>query len=346
MSWLAVTLVLVTVLLTNRLARFLADAASGEIAGDVVFTLLGLKALGYLGLVLPASFFLGLVLAFGRLYRDNEMAAMIACGAGPRTFYRSLFLLAVPLAVLVGYISLFVGPWANALGEQIEAEASQSVGFAGLRPGRFMTSDDGDGMFYIQGMSEGQRLEGVVIQAERDEGLTLVSAARARQQVDTETGERFLVLYDGVRYDGVPGEFGWRMMRFEEHGVRLPERGSAAVARIRSDAMPTEALLAAGRAEDWAELQWRVSMPIMTLLLTFMALPLSRSAPREGRYGKLLAAVLIYVAYSNFLSVSMEWMGDGALSPLIGLWWVHLAVAAGAAALLMRHHGVRRRRRA
>ncbi|KAB7628339.1 LPS export ABC transporter permease LptF [Alkalilimnicola sp. S0819] len=346
-AWLAVTLVLVAVLLTNRLVRFLAEAASGEIPGDVVLALLGYKALSHLGLVLPASFFLGVVLAFGRLYRDTEMAALGACGIGPRRLYQALLLLAVPLAGVVGLMALQLGPWADRAGEQLQLEAQQRVDVAGLRAGRFLQIQDLSGTFYLERFSaDGSRMEDVFVQTRGEGGeLVLIAAARGRQEIHPETRDRHLVLEDGYRYQGVPGSPQWRVVRFERHGVLIRE-AEVGEARLRHGGMPTEVLLASDAPRLRAELQRRLSAPLMVFVLALLAVPLSRSSPRDGRYGRLLAAVLVYAIYSNLLTVAQGWMEDGDLPVALGLWWVHGLLAALGLILLWREYGLRRRPRA
>lgn len=338
-AWLAVTLVLVAVLMTSRLTGYLSEAASGEIAGDLVLTLLGLEALANLGLVLPASLFLAIVLALGRLYRDSEMAALMACGAGPRSLYRSLFMLALPLAVLVGFQSLWVSPWANRASAAVELQAQQSIGLEGARPGRFLTFSGAEGTFYIEGI-EGKRLRKVFAQAETGSQLTLIAAEAARLEVEPD-GDRYLVLLDGTRYEGRPGTAGWKVIRFAEHGLRLPDRKITPGALHRR-ALPTPALIAMATPTTWVELQWRLSLPMMALVLTFLALPLSRSQPRASRYGKLIAAVLVYVGYSNLLNTAQQWVKDGQMPVAVGLWWVHGLILVLGVVMLLRQFGWRR----
>lgn len=348
LALLAVSIVLVTVLLTTRLAHYLGNAARGELPAGAIVKLMGLAALGNLQVVLPASFFLGMVLTFGRLYRDSEMAALAACGVGPRLLYRSLFLLAVPLALVVGGLSLSVGPMAQRQVAEVQAQAQQTLELEGLQPGRFLTSERVDGMFYVESLQDGQ-MRNVFLQTTAEGRLVLVGAERARQALDPETGQRFLVLEDGYRLEGIPGGAQWRRVEFEEHGVRLPEPALVA-ANLRTRALPVDLLVAEGSASSWAELQWRLSLPLMTLVLTLLALPLSKSGPREGRYGKLLLAVIVFAVYSNLLSAAQEWTKQGSLPLWLGLWWVHGAMAALAGVWLARRFGLvrrpRRRRRA
>ncbi|UEX77041.1 LPS export ABC transporter permease LptF [Sediminicurvatus halobius] len=330
-TWLAVTVVLVVVLLANRLARFMAEAASGEFPVDAIFALLGLKLVSNLGTLLPASFFLAVMLALGRLYRDSEMTALAGCGVGPARLYRALFALAIPLAVGVAAVSLVLGPTAERLADQTLAQARQDAQFQGVQPGRFL--EVGGATVYVAAVDGSGRMQGVFARLPGPEGETVVVAEQASRRLDPEAGDDFLVLEDGHRYDGTPGQGAWRLMRFARHGLRIAEPEPVSLAASR-DALPPTALLGGGLSAQ-AELQWRLSPPVMVLVLALAALPLARSAPRSGRYGRLVGAVLIYLLYFNLLYAAEDWMSDGFTPPVVGVWWVH-AVALVLALGVMR----------
>lgn len=341
-SWLAVTVVLMVVLLTNRFARFLADAASGDIPADLLFVLLGLKALAHLGTILPASFFLAIVMALGRLYRDSEMAALAACGAGPRELYRALLLLAVPLALLVGYLSLVFGPWAERTAQWVVAQAQQSNRLQGVRPGRFLQLGDGQAVAYVASIDADGVMHGVFARVSSGEQPVLIVAERARREVDRDTGAQFLVLLDGRRYQGVPGQHKWRVIRFREHGVRLGESGPVHFTAAHDGRTSWQLWYAEGLAAQ-AELQWRLSMPLVTLVLAVFAVPLSKSAPRAGGYAKLLIAIFVYALYFHLLRLSQELLSAGYYPEVFGLWWVHaLMLCIALCALQLRFQVLRR----
>lgn len=340
LSWMAVTVVLVAVLFTNRLVRYLGDAASGALPGDVILVLMGYKALSYTGLVLPGSFFLGVILALGRLYRDSEMAAMGACGIGPRHLYHALALFALPLTLLVAWLAVDVGPWAAREGREAEQLARETVEIQALRPGRFIQSSRAEGMFYIERFSEdGERMRDVFLQTRQGGEQVLLAADEGYIDVDPDTGDQYLVLVDGRRYDGNPGSLQWRSMEYHLHGVRISE-GEPPDVRLRRDGIPSRNLWGSDDIREIAELQWRLSMPLMVITLGLIAIPLSRSSPRDGRYGRLLLAVLIYAVYSNGLTLAQGWMEDGVVPVVVGVWPVHL-VAAGIGVLwLMKQYGL------
>lgn len=345
MTTLAVAAVLVGVLFTNSLIRLLSRAADGNLPASGVMSMLGLFTVGYISFVLPAAVLLGIVLTFGRLYRDSEMPALSAAGVGPWQLLGALTWLVVPIALLVAWLSLSAAPWASLTAANLQAELQQSVELEGVRPGRFLTSAQAKGVLYVEDMADDGELRGVFLQTERDAETVLVTAATARRRIDPVTGEDFLVLRDGYRLEGIPGERRWRLLEFEEHGIRLREAPLPEV-RIKQRSVPTAELLRRWRPADQAELQLRLSAPLMVLVLAVLAIPVSKASPREGRYGKLLIAVFLFVVYFNLLNLSAEWLSDKRLPPWVGLWWVHALMAGIGLVWLRRSFGLRRRRRA
>ena len=338
LAWVAIAVVLLAVMVSNRLVRYLGEAIAGDVPADVVFVLLAYKAVASLTVVLPGSLFLAMVLAFGRLYRDSEMFAMAGCGIGPLQLYRGLALVALPATGLVAGLALVVGPWAERQVERSLAEARRDMEFQVVAAGRFIPVDALEGAIYVGEMDGGPRE--LFAQGFAGGRMVVVVAASARQSVDPETGERFLVLRDGVRYEGQPGRPDWRVLEFEEHGVRL--KPAPVSVSLHRRALPSRQLLASGRPKYIAELQWRVSVALTVPVLAVIAVPLSRSRPRAGRYGRLVSAALVFVLYVNGLTTAQDLLADGDVGPLLGMWWVHaLALLAGLAWLQWSYRVIR-----
>lgn len=322
-NWLAVTLVLWVIVLSNRLAGFLGEAAAGELPADVIFTLLGLKSVDYLVVLLPLTLYLGVLLALGRLYKDSEMAALGACGIGPAQLYRPLLALGVLVAALVGALALFVAPRTAALGLEIRDRAEQAADISTLTAGRFHESASGKLVFYAERVSaDREHLEGLFVRTVQDGVQTLLTAQRAHPARDAETGDRFLVMEDGYRYQGFPGDPVFRTLQFARHGIRL-ETVEVLHPRSKPDAIPSERLFSSQDPREVAELQRRLSLPLAALSLVLLAVPLSRSTPRQGRFGKLFGAILVFIVYYNLMGTAQVWVEKGTLPPLPGMWWVH-----------------------
>ncbi len=338
-TWVAVTFVLLAIMLSSRFARYLGEAAAGQLPAEVVFTLLGLTSVQYLTVLVPVSLFLAVMLALGRFYRDSEMVAMMACGIGYGRLLKPLMALALTIGVGLAALSLQVGPWAARMASEVRAGAEREVESAGFEAGRFRTG--GETVYYAEQVSDsGRELRDVFIEQRDGDRIVVSTAERAAQTVDAETGVRHLVLYDGRRYLHTPGSPEYQLIEFEEHGVRI-DPPAIADAIERRAARRTWMLWNSDDPADVAELQWRVSVPLMGVVLVALAVPLGRASPRQGRYAKLVAAILLYIVYSNLLGISQAWIERGRIEPWIGLWWVHAAIVVVTVVLVLRHYGWR-----
>lgn len=326
-TFLGVTLLLLLIFLSGTFVRILAEAAEGDYPAKIVLSLFALKAVGSMVLVLPVSLFLGVMLALGRLYKDSEMAAMTACAVGPGHVLRSVALIASFIAAIVAVLAIYVGPRAEELSHRLLDEAQARVEIEGIVPGRFNQSESGNELIYAAsaGKNEGELLG--VFASQRKEGkLTLVTAKSAHTYVDKRSGHRYLVLRDGYRYEGTPGTSAYQTIHFAEHGLILQSREVVASKR-RRNAIPSETLWRSTDLADTAELQWRIATPISALLLALLAVPLSKTNPRQGRFGRLFVGIMLVVIYNNLLSVGRSALSKGEISPWVGMWWVHLLLA-------------------
>jgi lipopolysaccharide export system permease protein len=263
---------------------------------------------------------------------------------GPLRIYRPIALLAIAVAALLAALSLRVVPAAGARAQEIRVEALRAAQFGALEPGRFRSFAGGDAVFYAERVDRDGQLYGVFVQRRVDDRVELAVAERAEQRGAGEVEQEF-VLHEGRRYEGVPGSTEWRVVEFREHGipVRLPEYKAQ---QARPELKRTAALLASDAGADRAELAWRAAVPVMALVLMFVAVPLSRLRPRQGRFAKIAYAILAYFLYSNLLAAVRVWMEKDTAVGQLGLWWVHLLPLAFAAAiLLLEEHPGRWRRR-
>lgn len=328
LTFLGVTLLLLLIFLSGTFVRILAQAAEGDYPAGIVLSLFGLKAVGNLVLILPVSLFLGVMLALGRLYKDSEMVAMTACAIGPEHVLRSVAKLGTIVALLVALLSLYVGPMAEETGQRLLDEAQAKVEIEGIVPGRFTQSESGNELIYAASSGPGKgELQGVFAHQRKEGRVVVVSAQSAQTYIDPQTGHHYLLLRDGYRYEGIIGTAEYRTIHFAEHGLLIQTREVVASKRSRK-AIPPEALWASSDPPDIAELHWRIATPISALLLALLAVPLSKTNPRQGRFGRLFIGIMLVVIYNNLLSVGRSALARGDVSPSwIGLWWVHLLVA-------------------
>jgi lipopolysaccharide export system permease protein len=343
LTWIAVTGILLVLLLTNQLARVLQRAAENQYPQSVVLELIWLGALQNLTVIMPVGLLLGVVLAFGRLYHDSEMAAALACGVGPSAMYVPVSLVMVLVTALMTWLTLFLAPDSIARSLTLRREAVQQGQFAPVVPGRFRTFGGSDVVVYAEDVNPDGTLRNVFVERNRAGTVEVALAQRAKHSVGRDGMTHIITLFDGERYDGVPGSAKFRITRFGENTipVEVPKLTDAVTAL---EAQPTIALLDSAKKENRAELHWRVAMPVMCVVLTLLAVPLSRLRPREGRYARLLQAILIYFVYTTFLSAGKVWIARGKVPEFVGLWWVHAVVVVLAMVFILGPRAVTRLR--
>ena len=333
-SWIAVTGVLLVILVGNQLARILSQAADNGFPRGVVLQLIALSSLQNLTVLIPVGMLLAVVLALGRLYYESEMSAARACGFGPASLCLPIIALAVPVAALLAWLTLDVAPRSTARAQKVRADAMRDAEFGRLESGRFRTFG-GHGVFYAGSVGPDGVLHDVFVERQLQDRLEVTVARRARHAFAPDGRMQVITLYEGERCEGLPGERGFRRVRFAEYAIpaRLPD---PAAGEPRHRDLPTARLLASADPGDRAELQWRLSLPLMVPVLALLAVPLAALAPRQGRYARIGYAILIYFLYANLLSTARVWIEKGQIDARVGVWWVHALVVALALWLLHR----------
>jgi len=321
---LSTLLILITLLLiiyiSHRFMIYLIQASAGSLPTDFIFQLLGLKLLSDLMLILPLGCFLAVLLALGRLYKDNEMTALAACGVSIPII--SIFVFSLIFAGFIALLSLFLAPWAQSQKDTLQLRLRNMAEVSGIAAGRFKEFNQGQGIFYVENINSETNIMSTIFVQVNLENKQVILVAEHGQQI-SEENESFLVLTDGHRYENRPGQLDYIITTFAEHRIKLPKRFNASEDENQK-AVPTALLWQLPRALAHAEFQWRLSLPLTVILLALLAIPLSYTTPRQGQYAKIVTGILIYLIYSNVLNIAKKWVERGDIPPEIGLWWVHI----------------------
>ncbi len=329
----AVSAVLLVIIMSGRFIKYLSQAAQGLLDPGVLFLIMGYRLPGFLELILPLGLFLGILLAYGRLYLDSEMTVLAATGMSHKRLLAYTLAPAALVALLTAWLSLGLAPQGVAGQMRILNEQDALTEFDTLVPGRFQAMRDGSRVTYTEALSEDRgQLSGVFISEKRlrtgsnakdkkDPGIAVLVAEKGRQQIQAD-GSRYLILENGYRYDGNPGQADYRAIKYDTYGVLLPKPEVSGEVGER-EAIPTRELIGSDDPRHQAELQWRLSIPLLVFVVTLLAVPLARVNPRQGRFLKLLPAILLYMAYLSLLIGARGQLDKGKIPMELGLWWVH-----------------------
>lgn len=321
-AMLAFVLVLIVIIMAHILIRYLEMVALGDISPSIMLQIIGIELLRALSRLLPPAFFFAVLFSLGRLYQNSEMIALEACGLHPLRIHRSLLLAAVPLAILVAWLAMDVLPWGTRMVDELEHREDQIAALAGLTPGRFHEYRQGKLVFYVESIDDKTKeLRHLFVQTRDQERTSLVVAERGQQYLDQKTGSRYLLLHHGRRYDGIIGQNDYQLAQFERYALQITA-GQGDNSELRRKAIPTSELLASDSIHFKAEFQARLALPLAVLAFAMLSIPLSRSQPRQGIYGRLAIAFLVYFIFLNLQGVSKNWMQDGVTPAALGTWWV------------------------
>jgi len=318
-----VLLVLLLIAFSGQLVGLFSKVAEGTLQADTVMTLFGVYSLTLVPFVLPLALYLAILMALSRLYANSEITVLEACGYGPWNLLRPVLLVAVIVAAVQGGFTLVLAPWGDAQGERLEKLERKSLSIEGITPGRFRSLPEGRGVIYAERINADRtRIENVFAQIRQRGHESLLVAEAGFLEANPQTGERYLVLLNGHRYEGRPGQDEFAVIGFDRHGLRMNPPQDRHI-RYHQRAIPTPALWA-GRAQraHLVELQWRIASALMCLALALLAVPLSRTRPRGGRYGRLALAFLLYLLVNNLLNIARTWLDEGVAPAWVGMWWV------------------------
>ncbi|GLX85860.1 LPS export ABC transporter permease LptF [Thalassotalea loyana] len=327
----AVFFILMTIFISQKFVRVLDDASEGGIPGHLVMIFIGLKVPDLAGTLLPLSLFLGILLAYGRIYAESEMTILHACGVSEWYVVRVTLVLGLVTAIITGVFTLYLSPMAAEYEYQVKEKLAADSGISSVVAGRFQKTSNNKAVMFVHDKDrEGSRLEKVFVAQLPDENSSFTEIinsslvyAKSGRVLEEENGAQKLVLEDGVRYQKDAESQELRAVSFGNYSFDIQDK-KVEHKRRKVTATPTNELFGNDDPEAKAAMQWRVAFPISCLILTLIAVPLSVVNPRQGKFAKLVPALLLFLTYFLLLTSIRSGIESQAVPPFIGLWPIHL----------------------
>ncbi|TQK13548.1 MULTISPECIES: LPS export ABC transporter permease LptF [unclassified Herbaspirillum] len=324
----AVFTTLFTITLTVMLIKILGQAAGGQVASQDVIALIGFQSLNYMPVILVLTGFISVLLVMTRSYQDSEIVVWFSSGLSLTRWVKPVLLFGWPIVLLVAVLSFVVTPWANQQSSEYRERFEKREDIARVSPGKFQESASANRIFFVEGISgDASKVRNVFVNTIGADGKNSVVVAKEGETVVDKDGEKFVVMSKGRRYDGAPGLPDFQIVDFERYGLLIGNQSQAAAGDRSARAMQMNELLVKNDGFARGELLWRIALPLMGLSLMLLAIPLSFVNPRAGRSLGLLVALLLFVVYSNTVSVFQASVAQGRMSFMLGWWPVHAIVA-------------------
>jgi lipopolysaccharide export system permease protein len=314
--------------------RYLTEAANGTLALAVVFDIVFYKVLIALEMLLPVALYASVAIALGRLYNDSEITAILAAGASPLRIYRAILIIALPLALAVAALSFYGRPWAYTQTYQLEQQSRSDLDVSHLQAQRFNLNDDNGRMILAQHIdADTNQLTDALIY-DPSEGKTRVLRAKLATITNPDPAVPALTLQQGTSY--TLDHRGTKDTALDYQQLQLHLKPVEATDASKRKSTPSSVLAVSALPQDRAELQWRESRALNAILMALLAVPLSRTAPRKGRFSTLLPIAILFTVIFYGGNLCRTLVANSALPLIPGLWLVPLLMAAGLGALIAR----------
>lgn len=327
----AVFFVLMAIFVSQKFVSILSHAAEGNIPGHMVMLFIALTTPDLAGMMLPLSLYLGILLAYGRIYADSEMTVLHACGISEWYVVRITLLLGIVTALITGIFTLYLSPLTADYEIQIKEQIASDSGLSSLIAGRFQKTGNNKAVVFIGDKNrKDNRLKKIFVAQLPDEqhshdsiiNSSLVYATKGKVE-DEDNGLQRLILEKGMRYQKDKTSKEFRAVSFNKYYIQIQDH-KVEHTRRKINALPTVELFKHNKPEYKAAIHWRLAFPIAAIVLSIIAVPLSSVNPRQGKYSKLFPAILLFLAYFILLSSMSTGIEKGIISSRIGLWPAHL----------------------
>jgi len=322
----AVMAILVSIFLAIRVVKILQDAVEGDVPLESIFTILILKLITHFNIIIPLVMFVSILLVQNRWSRDNETIVIKACGVSGSSFLKPALILVLIMGFITGLFSLYLGPLSAHIGKTIEIDFRNRSDITGVIPGVFTETRNGQGVYFVEAFNDQIKQYKDVFVYNGGEKEGVVVANNGFKTVDQFTQDEFLVLKDGTRYEGVPGEDQYAVTNFETYALRIKKNEISKFAYSVSS-YTTPRLMKSEQRAAISELHWRIAHVLAIPIMTLMALSFAASSYRTSRLPGMLTALLTYFAYINFLGVAVSMVRNGRIDPHWGLYFVHITFA-------------------
>lgn len=328
----AIFLIISLVIFGNQVVLMVKESLKHGIPATDLLPLIMFNMIRDIPLILSLSLFLAIILAVSKLYKDSEAIVMNSLGIGDKHFMMLIQPVVLPIFFFILLLTTLVVPWTKQERSLIMHRSDNTSGFVFIKKKEFQKFKGGDIVFYASKVEEGENaqqiMEEVFIYALVNGEPIITLAKKAEKYTDLESNGTYLRLKDGVRYHGFPSDVNKKVLNFDVYDLQITDgkRQQSKENYTQTESQGMIELFYSDNPRDTAELQWRLSQPLSTFILSFLGVLLGKASPRGGKNLGLLFGVAIFILYNNALTVAKFSLEHGETAAWIGLWWVHLLI--------------------
>ena len=327
----AITFIIGLVVFGNQFVLTVQESIDRGIPFQELMPLISFNMIRDVPVILVLSIFLAVIITISQLYKNSEAIVMNSIGLGDKAFLSAIKPFAIFIFLLVLFLTAYAVPWAKQQKSVVEEKTNKASEFSFITEGKFESFKKGDIVFYASDSTSikvdgEQNMQEIFIYASDNDNPVIVLASDATKYIDPESTSIYLRLKDGVRYQGLPSSENINILNFDSYNLEIVsgevQKSLATFTEIEEKT--TLDLLKQGGLLAIAELQWRLSLPLSILILVVFGVYLGKTSPRGGKGINILIGIFVFMLYNNGLLVAKSSIENGLLSPIIGMWSIHV----------------------
>ena len=327
LSTIGVLLIFFFLVVSSRFVGYFEQASEGLIDPNLVFKVVFLRFPDFITLLLPLSFFLGVIITVSRLYSDREIFGYLAGGLSENDLVKYLFPQAMFFFLITLSLSIFLAPYTKELSKEILSLDTIQEQFESVRPKELFSFNENDGFIHVEN-KENNILAEVIIFIQNDDYSSLIIAENLiHEDLSSKTNLDFK---DGVLYQDIFNQNSSFVSYFGELSVPINN------SKNTISGLSLSKLFDFSIKSSKSQTQWNLSIPLTIFVLLIYAVNFSKVEPRQGRFSVLVPSIFIYILYLSLLILARDSFDEGSIASQNYIWYVHLIFLLFAIFLLFR----------
>ena len=328
-STVGILLIFFFLVVSSRFVGYFEQASEGLIEPNLIFKVVFLRFPDFITLLLPLSFFLGIVITISRLYADREIYGYFSGGLSEKDLIKFLFPQSLVFFFITLLLSIYIAPYTKELSKEIVTLDTLKEQLESIKPKEIFSFKDEDGFIYADN-KENESFENVTIYLSNEDYSSIIIADKL--DYDDSDSEINLNFQNGVLYQDIFISESSVVSYFGQ--LKIPVKND----KDSVSGLSFTKLFDFSTKSSKSEIQWNISIPITIFILLILGITLSKVGPRQGRLSVLLPAIFVYILYLSLLILARESFSENSYNAQNYIWYVHIIFLSFSLLTLFKTH--------
>jgi len=314
-STLGILLIFFFLVVGSRFVGYFEQASEGLLDPNLIYKIVILRIPDFITLLIPLSFFLGVVITISRLYAEREIYGYLSGGFSQNNLIKFIIPQSIILFIITLILSTYIAPYTKELSKEIVSVDTLEEQIESLKPGKIFTFKENDGFIYSDKKNKLFLVDAVLFLSD-DNSSSIILAEELN--IEKQGSELNLKFREGTLYQNIFASESSITSEFNHLNIPI-DRDVNTISGLS-----LSKLFDYSSKSSKSQMQWNVSIPITILVLLILGVQISRVEPRQGRLSVILPAIFIYIMYLSLLILARESYEEESLGTHNYIWYVHI----------------------